>query len=584
LRGLGAGATLVLLNGRRVVPIDGFVNLNSLTPEIAVARLETVLDGASSTYGADAVAGVVNVITDTRFRGLKLSGQFTHIDDSPAFNIGAMWGVGDGGFRSVTSIAYRNVDRLQNGDRAVTNFFNASAGAGANPGSFVLFARPRTAAGGDVIINGNNYSTLYDRFRNAAGQVTVVDPNCGSTETGSRYVPAANSPGFGLGSCQFSFQAQNPIRPASQSLLIHNDTSYEIAPGHELFAEISIYHQDAQRYGVPSFAQNRNGPTPPIVPAANPLNPFGVDVGFIGRAIGSQGFAGTLYKVQRDQVDQRHLVVGGRGEIGGGWNYEANATWSRGEVNSIDKDTDMRLFQAALNGFGGPNCNVRFNGPGSGAVPGQGNCLFLSPFAKDNLTQDPSLIFNIQTEETATTIREYLIGEAVVNGTLLELTGNRVDVAVGVHYRQERQIGRYSDLYQNGFGAFNGPFRNTDLKRKVKSIFEANYKPIEMLNLNIAAHYEGYGNFDTLAPKIAANLRPTDWLSIRGSASKAFQAPAIANSTDALISTNVANIIDPLDGSVVFRSLKEFGNANLQPQKADVFDESRTDDHRGAVS
>ena len=72
LRGLGAGSTLVLLNGRRVTPQGGddFVNLNSLTPDIAISRVETVLDGASSTYGADAVAGVFNVITDTKFEGV----------------------------------------------------------------------------------------------------------------------------------------------------------------------------------------------------------------------------------------------------------------------------------------------------------------------------------------------------------------------------------------------------------------------------------------------------------------------------------------------------------------------------------
>jgi len=572
LRGLGAGATLVLLNGRRVVPTDGFVNLNSLTPEIAVGRIETVLDGASSTYGADAVAGVLNVITDTRFKGVKLTGQYTFIEDSPAFNVQGMVGLGDDRIRSVTSFAYRNIERLQNGDRDVTNFFNPSSGSGANPGAFVLYARPRTASGGDVVINGNNYSTLYDRFKNAAGTVTVVDPDCGSAATQSRYVPAANSPGFGLGACQFSFQAQNPIRPASQSVLVHNDTRFKFAPGHELYVEFGLYHQDAQRYGVPSFAQNRNGPTPPIVPAANPLNPFGVDVGFIGRAIGSQGFAGTRYKVQRDQVDQRHLVVGAEGAISTRWNYAASFTWSRGEVNSVDKDTDMRLFQSALNGFGGPNCNIRFNGAGSGAVPGSGNCLYLSPFAKDSQTQDPSLLYNIQTEETSTNIREYLIGEAVLNGTLVEIAGRPLDIAVGTQFRKERQVGRYSDLFQNGFGAFNGPFRDTDLKREVKSVFaEANFKPLDTLTLNAAARYEDYGNFNTVAPKLSANWRIIPEIAIRASASKAFQAPAIANSSSALIGTNVANIIDPRDGSLVFRSVLQYGNPSLQPQKADVF-------------
>src|SRR5207247_10334769 len=47
LRGLGAGATLVLMNGRRVIPAEGFVNLNSLTPTIGISRVETVLGGAS---------------------------------------------------------------------------------------------------------------------------------------------------------------------------------------------------------------------------------------------------------------------------------------------------------------------------------------------------------------------------------------------------------------------------------------------------------------------------------------------------------------------------------------------------------
>ncbi|WP_448657741.1 TonB-dependent receptor plug domain-containing protein [Sphingomonas sp. CJ99] len=572
LRGLGSGATLVLLNGRRVVPLDGFVNLNSLTPEIAISRIDTVLDGASSTYGADAVAGVLNVITDTRFSGLRVAGQYTHIADSPAYNLQAMFGVGNERFHTVTSLTYRDVDRLQNGDRAVTDFFNPSSGAGANPGSFVLYGRPVSATGGDVIINGNNYSTLYDRFRNANGTLTVVDPECGSEATQSRYVPAANSPGFGLGACQFSFQAQNPIRPASQSWLVHNDTTFELAEGHTLFAELAFYHQEAQRYGVPSFAQNRNGPLPPIVPAENPFNPFGVDVGFIGRAIGSQGFAGTQFKIQRDTVDQRHFVLGARGRISSNWNYNANVTWSRGEVHVNDKDTDMRLFQAGLDGFGGPNCNIRFNGPGSGAQPGVGNCLWLSPFGADSQTQDPSLIFNIQTDEFSTTIREYLIGEAVVNGTLIEIAGRPLDVAAGAQYRRELQISRFSDLFKNGFGAFNGPFRDQDLRREVKSLFaEANIEPVDGLNVNAAARYEDYGNFDALTPKIAVNWRVFEQLSLRGSASKAFQAPAIANSTASLIATNVANIIDPLDGSLVFRSIQQFGNPELQPQKADVF-------------
>ena len=572
LRGLGAGATLVLLNGRRVVPADGFVNLNSLTPEIAIERVETVLDGASSTYGADAVAGVFNVLTNTRFKGLKLSAQYTNIADSPAATVQAMWGVGDGRFHTVTSVAYRYQDGLQNSERDVTNFFNPSSGAGANPGAFTLYSRPRTAAGGDVVINGNNYSALYDRFRSAAGTVTVVDPNCGSAASQSRYVPSANSPGFGLGSCQFSFQAQNPIRPEAKSYLVHNDTTFEIAPGQTLFAEIGLYHQDSKRFSVPSYAQNRVGARPPIVPGSNPYNPFGVDVGFIGRAIGSQGFPGYQYRLIQDKVDQGQFVVGARGRIDGNWKYTANATYSRADVASTDRDTDMNLFQAALNGYGGPNCNIRYSGPGAGAQPGAGNCLYLSPFTADVSKMDASLIYNLQSNVVTQSRIEYMIGEAVVNGTLATINGHALAVAVGGQYRKEKQSTQYSDLLLSGFGGFLGPNRNTAFEREVKSVFaEANYEVIDGLNVNAAARYEDYGNFNTTAPKLAVNWRIIPQLSLRASASKAFQAPSIANSAAVLISTNVANIIDPRDGTTTFRSIQQYGNPALQPQKADVF-------------
>lgn len=572
LRGLGAGATLVLLNGRRVVPADGFVNLNSLTPEIAIERLETVLDGASSTYGADAVAGVFNVITNTRFNGVKLSAQGTHIKNSPAFNVQAMFGIGDDRFHSVTSAEYRYQDNLQNSERAITNFFNPSSGAGANPGSYILYSRPRTASGGDVIIGGNNYSQLYDQFRNAAGTVSVVDPDCGSAASQSRYVPAANSPGFGVGSCQFSFQAQNPIRPEAKSYLIHNDTTYELAPGHTLFAEIGIYHQDSNRFSVPSYAQNRIGARPPIVPAANTYNPFGVDVAFVGRAIGSAGFPDYQYRLIQDKVDQRQFVLGARGRIGGGWRYTANATYSRADIQSTDRDTDLTLFQAALNGFGGPNCNYRYSGAGAGAVAGQGNCLYYSPFAKDTAGLDPSLIFNLQSNVVSNAKIEYAIGEAVVNGPLATINGRSIDVAVGVQYRKEKLSNSYSDLLTSGFAGFLGPNRNTAFQRDVKSVFaEANYEVIDGLNINAAARYEDYGNFNTVAPKIAANWRIIPQIAIRVSASKAFQAPSIQNSAAVLINTNVVNIIDPLDRTTTFRSVQTYGNPDLQPQKADVF-------------
>ena len=101
LRGLGPEATLVLLNGRRL-PAGGIlralVDPNSV-PTLATQRLEVVLDGASAIYGADAVAGVVNIITRRNFNGFETSGRYGFGDDIDEIvlnqNAGTSWGSGD---------------------------------------------------------------------------------------------------------------------------------------------------------------------------------------------------------------------------------------------------------------------------------------------------------------------------------------------------------------------------------------------------------------------------------------------------------------------------------------------------------
>jgi len=571
LRGLGAGATLVLMNGRRVIPAEGFVNLNSLTPTIDIARVETVLGGASATYGADAVAGVINIITDKHFEGFDATSQYTNLADANDYQLQARIGAGGRQFHSVVSLAFTHQDRLQNSNRRVTNFFNPSSGTGANPGTFAMTARPHTASGGNVVINGHDYSALYDNFKSSTGSLTVVDPDCGSAATGSVYTPAANAPGFGLGSCAFSFQAQNPVRPGANSLLAHMDATYDLTDDQQIYLEFAGYHQDSERWGVPSYAQNHNAGPAPIVPANNPYNPFGVPVQYSGRAIGSSGFAGINYKIERDEVMQFHTVVGSSGKLPffSSWNYDANLTWSRASVFVKEKDTDMNLFQAALNGYGGPNCNIRWNGPGPGAVAGQGNCLWLSPFAKDDQTQDPSLIYNIQDNVFSEVVRDYQIGELTFNGPVFDLPGGTVQLAVGAQYRREFYSQTFSDLTSSGFGAFTGPSKDLYLNRSVRSFFaEADIPVLENLNLDVAARYENYGRFHNITPKVEANYRVIpDFLSLRGSYSTAFQAPTIQSTSNTAIATGVGGVTDPLNGVTTFRTIITQGNPNLQPQK-----------------
>lgn len=568
LRNLGAGATLSLLNGRRFIAGDGYANLNAMVPAIAIDRVETVLDGASATYGADAVAGVVNIITNSHYTGFDATTQFTTLADAIGFSTQFRMGTGSERFHIVTSMALTHQTHLQNRDRAVTNIVNLSAGAGSQPGQYTMYARPKTSSGGDVIIDGHNYSTLYDQFKNSAGALTVVDPMCGSSPAYGTYLPAANSPGWGLGLCGFNFQPLNPIRPTSTSVLLHNDVVFEITRDTALYLESSFFSNVNKRYGVPSVTP-LNGPSLPVVPAANPYNPFGVDVYHQGRIIGNEGFGpdGKYYEMSEisDNVLTIHTVLGLRGQIAKDWRYDVAAESSYYEDRYTNtQDTDMILLQAGYNGFGGVGCSYRWNGPGAGSVAGKGACLWVSPFAKDMRTQNVGALFNMVTPTTTVSTFEYLIADGVVSGTVADLPGGRLGLAFGTHFRKESS--KSFPLILEGAVI---PTNATRYNRDVKSAFaEAELPVFKNLKINIAGRQDDYGSYKKTVPKAGVGWQVIpDKLTLRGSWGKAFQAPNINNATDAFLGTaGAANLTDPVKNSTTFTYSYTYGNPQLKPQ------------------
>jgi len=96
MRSLPATATLPLLNGHRVVA-GGANETNPdfpFLPDLAIERVEIVADGASSIYGSDAIAGVVNFITRKRYSGVELSTRYGAADDYHSFSVSGLAGRG----------------------------------------------------------------------------------------------------------------------------------------------------------------------------------------------------------------------------------------------------------------------------------------------------------------------------------------------------------------------------------------------------------------------------------------------------------------------------------------------------------
>ena len=148
LRGLGVAATLVLLNGRRQVSTgtltnDGvnFVDTNALVPQIAIKRLEILKDGAAAIYGTDAVAGVVNFITDDDFKGVALNVRGAEISGGEGSQsdstLEAKVGWGNDKTNVVLAGSYFDRTPLTTAERRLSNPEDDTSALG-NPGSFFL--------------------------------------------------------------------------------------------------------------------------------------------------------------------------------------------------------------------------------------------------------------------------------------------------------------------------------------------------------------------------------------------------------------------------------------------------------------
>ena len=574
LRGLGPSSTLVLLNGHRVASQEqdakrnSYTNLAALVPTIAVNRIETVLDGASAIYGSDAIAGVMNVITDDYYEGVTASWQHIAIENAPSNLLQFKIGGGSGNFHGMFASSYEYKANLQNGDRAITASNNTSGTA--QPGNYALTSRPVAADGGDVIIDNGvngpiNYSQLYDQISADTGNSRVVfaDPHCTVEGTGGIYV---GSNPFPHGTCQFSYQQMNPIMPQSKTWLNYATANYTLDNSHELFFEGRYYKQEGRRFGVASMPISLGSP---VVPAENPYNPFGVDVQFTGRVLG----VNADYREETSNVDGTHLLLGIKGDIGStDWQYEVSGVWSQERAVNSAPDTDLQMLQNALNGYGGADCLIDpFGQPSASETPGQGNCVYFSPFGADQLNHDERVYYNLLQPSVGSDEVTYQIVEFVVNGSWFDLPGGTVGVAVGGQTRKEiRKVG-VDGATQAGRWGFFGKRSPGEGDRKIDGIFAELYLPWTLdIDMQLALRYEDYGKFTNTDPKVGVNWRVTDDISLRLSASTAFRAPSLAHSVGNQTSSGVSQTVDPLDpnDNGTFRVVNTISNPNLAPEES----------------
>ncbi len=239
LRGLGSNRNVVLLDGVRLAPSElvGRVDLNNI-PLAIVQRVDSLTGAAVTTYGADAITGVVNFVTRTDFAGLEVnaSEQITERGDGNIFRIDATIGANfaDGRGNAVLSIGYQEADPVYQGDRdfsitQVDSYTGRGGGSGTSVPSTISGTRPQT--------NGviNTTPAFVQTGVTAAGVPILAPVTGGVANGGNRQIDPAT--GFARAAyAPFNFNPYNIFQTPFERYNIFGSARYEISDAIEVYS------------------------------------------------------------------------------------------------------------------------------------------------------------------------------------------------------------------------------------------------------------------------------------------------------------------------------------------------------------
>lgn len=563
LRNLGSTRTLVLVNGRRLQPGDPsfpVADLNQI-PAALIERIEVVTGGASSVYGADAVAGVVNFIMDTDFRGFQLDmnygfyqhengnrqtidtvggDEITIIDRLNQRNFsfpkgmvvdGATWdttitlgaGTDDGRGNLVGYAGYRQVDPIFQGRRDYSACALSRTGAG------------RVICGGSFTtpqgtITEPSFGRFFLRepngeggFRNFSGAYNFAPPNY-FQRPDKRYTA-----GFFA-----EYEVSDVFKPFAEFMFMDDRSVAQIAESGTFFADTINVRCDSPLL-TPQQGAELCARIDGQARAGDPVRD-----GVVPLLIGKRNVEGGPR-----QDDLRHTayrtVIGARGDVTAGWRYEVSGQFGTTIfAETYLNDLSRTRLRNALNATVDANGNVVCAAVVDGTDP---NCRPYNPFQGPGLVTDPrrgvtqAALDYIQTPGLQRGETEEFIVNGFVNGELFTLAASEpVSVVVGAEYRKE-QLSREVDVaFATGdLAGQGGPTPNVSGQFDVKEVFTELLVPIvsdvpfvHRLSLELGYRYSDYsisGTTDTY--KIAANFEPVRWLRFRGGYNRAVRAPNI---------------------------------------------------------
>ena len=620
LRGLGPEATLVLINGRRVasypVGVGGssaFVDLNSI-PLSAIDSIEVLKDGASALYGADAVAGVINIKLRRGMDGSEAFVSYGNTTDKDSSEVVASVATGAStdkvnvliGLNYYCKLSILNSDRSYSAispllstnsspfNLEVSRFAVAAAlgqavaapVSGVPPNAGIFFAQ----SGADAANNGTRPASQYTY---SLDRTSLFNPN----ESAMSYPESKRVGAFAFGErkvfgtdnvkgyIDLSYQnvyTENQLAPSATEdfttpgqveLVIPARTANPILTIISPFLGVML--QVPAGFAAPlgtipgPGTQFINGTVQRLAApgATNPFNPFNQDI-----ADGTRGrLAEFGNRIIRNETDALMATAGFKGEnVMGKWNFDASVSYS-----SIRDETRHRF-----------NSATRFNELVDARSPlfDPRSSTFIgttTPYNPFGYYRNPIAANAALAEHARVTVKDSnestLAQGSVVVSTrdFFKLPHGSVGLAVGADYRHEELEQDPSPLGLSGdvIGVRASSF--TRAQRKISGVFaEARVPILSRLEANAAVRYEKFytSGRDTTVPKVGLRWQPiARQLTLRTSYSEGFREPSLFELYSTPISALTA-ILDPRDGFIEpEQPITLSGNRRLKAEETDYF-------------